>query len=110
MHHPLSISKTDYKVARACPAKLYYRMNKYPSTKDGDEYMELLAEGGYMIGAIASLLFDEAVLVDEADHDKAVALTKLTFSNKRTSLRLKRPSRARANLPALMCLSNKAAH
>jgi hypothetical protein len=31
----LSISKTDYKVARSCAAKLYYRMNKYPSTNDG---------------------------------------------------------------------------
>lgn len=75
----LSISKTDYKVARSCPAKLYYRMNKYPSTRDDDEYMQLLAEGGYMIGAIASLLFEDAVLVDEPDHDKAVALTNEYF-------------------------------
>lgn len=75
----LAISKTDYKVARSCPAKLYYRMNKYPSTKDEDEYIELLAEGGYMIGAIASLLFEGAVLVDEPDHDKAAALTKEYF-------------------------------
>ena len=75
----LSISKTDYKVARSCAAKLYYRMNKYPSTKDGDEYIELLAEGGYMIGAIASLLFENAILVDEPDHDKAVALTREYF-------------------------------
>lgn len=79
---PLSISKTDYKVARSCPAKLYYRMNKYPSAKDGDEYMELLAEGGYMIGAIASLLFEGAVLVDEPDHDKAVALTQKYLKQK----------------------------
>ncbi|MBK9782213.1 MAG: hypothetical protein IPP55_19620 [Anaerolineales bacterium] len=50
-------------------------MNKYQSTKDEDEYIELLAEGGYMIGAIASLLFEDAVLVDEPDHDKAVAMT-----------------------------------
>lgn len=75
----LLISKTDYKVARSCPAKLYYRMNKYPSAKDGDEYIELLAEGGYMIGAIATLLFDNAVLVDEPDHDKAAALTQEYF-------------------------------
>jgi hypothetical protein len=75
----LSISKTDYKVARSCAAKLYYRMNKYPSTKDGDEYMELLAEGGYMIGAIASLLFEDALLVDEPDHDKSVAMTREYF-------------------------------
>lgn len=75
----LLISKTDYKVARSCPTKLYYRMNKYPSAKDGDEYMELLAEGGYMIGAIATLLFDNAILVDEPDHDRAVALTQEYF-------------------------------
>ncbi|HNM38597.1 MAG TPA: hypothetical protein PKI33_16110, partial [Anaerolineales bacterium] len=77
----LSISKTDYKVARSCAAKLYYRMNKYPSSKDGDEYIELLAEGGYMIGAIASLLFEDAVLVDEPDHDQAVALTQEYFKH-----------------------------
>jgi hypothetical protein len=52
----LSISKTDYKVARSCATKPYYRMNKYPSIKDEDAYIELLAEGGYMIGA---LLADE---------------------------------------------------
>ena len=75
----LAISKTDYKVARECSAKLYYRMLKYPSNKDGDEYMELLAEGGYMIGAIASLLFEDAILVDESDHDKAVKLTEEYF-------------------------------
>lgn len=78
-HPPLSISKTDYKIARSCAAKLYYRMNKYPSTKDEDEYIELLAEGGYMIGAIASLLFEDAVLVDEPDHDKAVEMTREYF-------------------------------
>lgn len=75
----LLISKTDYKIARSCPTKLYYRMNKYPSAKDGDEYIQLLAEGGYMIGAIATLLFDDAVLVDEPDHDQAVTLTKEYF-------------------------------
>lgn len=77
----LAISKTDFKVARECPAKLYYRMLKYPSNKDGDEYMDLLAEGGYMIGAIASLLFEDTILVDEPDHDKAVKLTEEYFKH-----------------------------
>jgi hypothetical protein len=67
-NRPFSLSKTDYKVARKCSTKLYYRMNKYPSNKDGDEYIELLAQGGYMIGAIASLLFPETILVDEPLH------------------------------------------
>lgn len=71
----LSLSKTDYKVARECPTKLYYRLNKYPSAKDGDEYIDLLAQGGYMIGAIASLLFPDAIMVDEPNHAKAIQLT-----------------------------------
>jgi hypothetical protein len=75
MRKTLALSKTDYKTARDCPAKLYYRMLKYPSNQDADEYMELLAKGGYMIGAIASLLFPEAISVYEPDHDKAVQIT-----------------------------------
>lgn len=61
-------------------------MNKYPSSKDGDEYMELLAEGGYMIGAIASLLFPEAILVDEPNHDKAVQITQKLIKKENVTL------------------------
>jgi hypothetical protein len=74
--HTLALSKTDYKIARECHTKLYYRMLKYPSNKDGDEYMELLAEGGYMVGAIAGLLFPDAIPVYEPNHDRAVQMTK----------------------------------
>jgi hypothetical protein len=44
--HPRPLQK-DYETARSCHTKLFYRMNKYPSSKDRDEYMELLIEGGY---------------------------------------------------------------
>lgn len=80
------LSKTDYKVARTCPAKLYYRFQKYPSLKDGDEYMELLAEGGYMIGAIAGLLFPDAVLIDEPNHDQALLLTQAQMQKENITL------------------------
>jgi hypothetical protein len=86
MTKPLALSKTDYKTARDCPAKLYYRMLKYPSNQDGDEYMELLAQGGYMIGAIASLLFPDAILVDEPDHDRAVQLTEKLIKKENVTL------------------------
>jgi len=72
----LSLSKTDYKTARDCPTKLYYRVLKYPSIKDEDEYMELLKDGGYMIGALASLLFPGAVPVYDADHEAAIQTTR----------------------------------
>jgi len=81
-----SLSKTDYKVARECPTKLYYRMNKYPSAKDGDAYVELLAQGGYMIGAIASLLFPDAIMVDEPNHAKAMQLTREYFQRENVTL------------------------
>lgn len=82
----LALSKTDYKTARVCPTKLYYRMNKYPSNMDEDEYIELLADGGYMIGAIASLLFPDANLVDEPDHFKAIQLTQDYFQRENVTL------------------------
>ena len=53
------LSKTDFKVARTCPTKLYYKERGYPSLMDGDEYLALLAEGGFMVHKIATLLYPE---------------------------------------------------
>ena len=47
------LSKSDFKVARTCGTKLYYRKLKYPTTLDDDPYLEFLADGGYMVEAIA---------------------------------------------------------
>lgn len=59
---PLYLSKSDFKVAQTCPAKLYYKKKGYPSHLE-NEYMELLAEGGYMVGELAQLLFPEGIEV-----------------------------------------------
>jgi len=53
------LSKSDFKVARTCPTKLYYKKSGYPSLDDQDEYLMLLAEGGYMVEKIGKLLFPE---------------------------------------------------
>ena len=39
------LSKSDYKIARSCPTKLYYRKSHYPSALDADPYLERLADG-----------------------------------------------------------------
>ena len=52
----MHLSKSDFKVARSCPTKLFYKKNHYPSRLDGDPFMELLADGGYMVECIARLL------------------------------------------------------
>ncbi len=59
------LSKSDFHVAQTCPAKLYYRKRRYPSTQDEDETLEFLADGGYLVEAIARLLYPEGVEVEE---------------------------------------------
>lgn len=52
-----SLSKSDFKIARQCITKLYYKKKHYPSSSDSDPFMELLAEGGYMVGKLAQILY-----------------------------------------------------
>jgi len=73
----LFVSKSDFKVAMTCPSKLYYRKLKYPTTKEGNEFLELLAEGGYMVGKLATLLYPGGFdLSDLGDPEKATEKTR----------------------------------
>src|SRR5262245_9566359 len=60
---PQYLSKSDFKIARTCPTKLYYKKLAYPSIRDGSECREFLADGGYMIETIAKLLHPEGIEV-----------------------------------------------
>jgi hypothetical protein len=51
------LSKTDFKAARTCATKLYYKKLGYPSMRDDDEYLQFLADGGYMIETIAKVCY-----------------------------------------------------
>ena len=53
------LTKNDFLAARTCPTKLYYKKLGYPSLLDDDPYMEFLADGGYMVEAMAKLLFPD---------------------------------------------------
>src|SRR5258706_334471 len=53
------LSKSDFKVAQTCPTKLYYKKLRYPSLNDEDEYLAMLAEGGFMVEKIAKILHPE---------------------------------------------------
>lgn len=55
------LSKSDFKVAQDCATKLYYKKNNYPSLKESNEYLQLLADGGYMIGKMAQLIYPEGI-------------------------------------------------
>ncbi|HEU5247953.1 MAG TPA: hypothetical protein VFU09_12765 [Candidatus Udaeobacter sp.] len=73
------LSKSDFKVARTCATKLYYRKLGYPSTRDHDEYLQFLADGGYMVEAIAKLLYPEGIEVgfDKGPEESAAETMRL---------------------------------
>ena len=56
---PHYLSKSDFKVAQTCPTKLFYKKNGYPSANEENDYLMMLADGGYMVEKIAKLLHPE---------------------------------------------------
>jgi uncharacterized protein DUF2779 len=62
-----SLSKSDFKIARECITKLYYKKMRYPSVTEADPFMQLLAEGGYMVGKLAQLLYP-GILIERMEN------------------------------------------
>lgn len=70
------LSKSDFTTARSCHTKIYYKKKGYPDTKSLNEYMRFLAEGGYMVGKLATLKYPSGLPIETGDdHQKAVELT-----------------------------------
>src|SRR4029077_16622727 len=61
------LSKTDFKVACTCATKLYYKKLKYPSMLAEDEYLQFLADGGYMVETIAKLCQPDGIEIGFED-------------------------------------------
>jgi len=81
------VSKSDFKAARECPTKLYYRKKKYPDLKKEDEFLQFLAEGGFMVGKLAQLLFPGGIEIPGGrDHEAAVAKTREYLSQDKITL------------------------
>ena len=55
------LSKSDFQLASSCAKKLIYKKAYYPTSNDTNEYMEMLAQGGYIIGRIATLIYPEGI-------------------------------------------------
>ncbi len=77
-----TLSKSDFKVARSCQTKLYYRELGYPNTKEDDDYLRMLAEGGYMVETLAKLHYPEGVPLEYgSDPLVGAAATREAFKN-----------------------------
>ena len=68
------LSKSDFKVAHTCPTKLWYKKHDFPTSTDQNEFMKLLANGGFIFGKLATLLFPEGVEI-EGKMEKAIRTT-----------------------------------
>jgi len=56
-----TLSKSDFQLASDCPKKLIYKKQGYPTSNDTNEYMEMLAQGGYVVGTMATLLYPDGI-------------------------------------------------
>jgi len=81
------LTKSDFKIARTCPTKLYYKKLRYPSLMDDNPYLEFLADGGYMVELMAKLLFPEGKEVGNWDKPES-AFAETTKALQSTSVTL----------------------
>jgi hypothetical protein len=58
------LSKSDFQLASSCSKKLIYKKLHYPTANDTNEYMEMLANGGYIVGKMATMLFPEGIEIE----------------------------------------------
>lgn len=73
------LSKSRYKLATSCPTKLYYSSHPeiYLNNNDENEFLTILAEGGYQVGKLAELKFtnSSAVSIETLNTKEAIAQT-----------------------------------
>lgn len=70
----INLSKSDFILARSCAKKLVYKKKGYATSNDTDEYMQMLAQGGYVIGKMATLLYPDGIEI-EGSTKEALART-----------------------------------
>ena len=69
------LSKSDFKIASSCAKKLVYKKASYDTLNDGNEYMEMLAQGGHIVGKLAQLIYPEGIMVKADSIEQAIAET-----------------------------------
>ena len=74
---PRYLTKSRFKLALGCPAKLFYTGKpQYPDAKKDDAFLEALAEGGYQVGALAKCYYPQGVDITERGYDIPLLKTK----------------------------------
>ena len=88
MTGPRYLTKSRFKIAVECPTKLFYtgKRTEYADSMEGNEFLAMLAEGGYQVGALAKLRYPEGIEIREKSHADAEAETRDYLSRDRIVL------------------------
>ena len=70
------LTKSRFKLAVECPTKLFYTGKPaYEDVMANNEFMAMLAEGGFQVGELSKALYPNGIEVTEKNNLKAIAIT-----------------------------------
>jgi hypothetical protein len=71
------LTKSRFKLAVECPTKLYYsgKDKEYRNLKQEDSFLQALADGGFQVGKMATMLYPRAIEIKSRSNAAAEAKT-----------------------------------
>ena len=70
------LTKSRFKLALSCPTKLFYTGKpNYANTNDDNEFLAMLADGGFQVGELAKLMYPAGIEVKTKSNAEALAET-----------------------------------
>jgi hypothetical protein len=78
MTKPRYLTKSRFKLGVECPTKLFYvgKSEEYQDAMAGNDFLAMLAEGGYQVGALAKLRYPGGIEIEGLDHALTIARTR----------------------------------
>lgn len=84
---PRYLTKSRFKLAVSCPTKLYYNGKRnYANSNDGNEFLEILADGGFQVGELAKLNYPDGIEITSKQIEKAIAETQTLLQQENVTL------------------------
>jgi hypothetical protein len=71
------LTKSRFKLAVECPTKLYYtgKESEYRNLKQEDTFLQALADGGFQVGKMATMLYPQGIEIKSRSNAEAQAET-----------------------------------
>jgi hypothetical protein len=81
------LSKSDFKTACNCTTKLYYKKKGFPSSNEGNDYLQFLADGGHQVGKLATMQYPDGIDINTGNnHEEAKKQTALYLKEENITL------------------------